>query len=101
LHFMQKSGWHHVLTSSRQAAWCMRFCKTFVKEDDVKIGNSYSKPVLAKVSLQLHTFQDWPKFDGNFNYCLAAAKLNYLDQTAMPYIRYAVHQVAKILLTLG
>jgi hypothetical protein len=43
----------------------------------------------------MHAFQDSPKFDGNFNYCSAMGKLNYLGQTTRPDILYAVHQVAK------
>jgi hypothetical protein len=63
--------------------------------DDVKIGDSYTKPVPAKVTLQLHAFRDSPKFQGNFNYRSAVGKLNYLGQTTRPDIMYAVHQVAK------
>ena len=63
--------------------------------DDVNIGNSYTKPVPAKVSLQLHAFRDSPKFEGNFNYRSAIGKLNYLGQTTRPDILYAVHQAAK------
>ena len=63
--------------------------------DDVNIGNAYTKPVPAKVSLQLHAFRDSPKFDGNFNYRSVVGKLNYLSQTTRPDIMYAVHQVAK------
>jgi hypothetical protein len=63
--------------------------------DEVKIGDSYTKPVPAKVTLQLHAFRDSPKFQGNFNYRSAVGKLNYLGQTTWPDIMYAVHQVAK------
>eukprot|EP00804_Cyclotella_cryptica_P009014 CCRYP_003117-RA/>CCRYP_003117-RA protein AED:0.26 eAED:0.33 QI:0/0/0/1/0/0/3/0/307 len=63
--------------------------------DDVNIGDSYTKPVPAKVTLQLHAFRDSPKFQGNFNYRSAVGKLNYLGQTTRPDIMYAVHQVAK------
>jgi hypothetical protein len=63
--------------------------------DDVKIGDSYTKPVPAKVTLQLHSFRDSPKIQGNFNYRSAVRKLNYLGQTTRPDIMYAVHQVAK------
>ncbi|KAL7475484.1 hypothetical protein ACHAW6_001396, partial [Cyclotella cf. meneghiniana] len=63
--------------------------------DDVDIDNSYTKQVPAKVSLQLYAFCDLPKFDGNFNYCSAMGKLNYLGQTTRPDILYAVHQAAK------
>ena len=58
-------------------------------------GNSYMKPVPAKVLLQLHAFQDLPKFDGKFDCHSAIGKLNYLDQTTRPGIVYAVHQDAK------
>ena len=63
--------------------------------DDVNIGDSYTKPVPAKVTLRLHAFRDSPKFQGNFNYRSAVGKLNYLGQTTRPDIMYAVHQVAK------
>jgi hypothetical protein len=61
----------------------------------INIGNSYTKPVPAKVTMQLHAFRDSPKFQGNFNYCSAIGKLNYLGQTTRPDIMYAVHQVSK------
>eukprot|EP00804_Cyclotella_cryptica_P025617 CCRYP_002840-RA/>CCRYP_002840-RA protein AED:0.13 eAED:0.13 QI:0/0/0/0.5/1/1/2/0/290 len=63
--------------------------------DDVNIGDLYTKPVPAKVTLQLHAFQDSPKFQGNFNYRSAVGELNYLGQTTRSDIMYAVHQVAK------
>ena len=63
--------------------------------DDVNIGNSYTKPVPAKVSLQLHAFHDSPKFERNFNYHSAVGKLNYLSQTTRPDTLYVVHQAAK------
>jgi hypothetical protein len=63
--------------------------------DDVNIGDSYTKPVPAKVTLQLNAFQDSPKFQGNFNNRSAMGKLNYLGQTTRPDIMYAEHQVAK------
>ncbi|KAL7474252.1 hypothetical protein ACHAW6_000234, partial [Cyclotella cf. meneghiniana] len=63
--------------------------------DDINIGNSYTKPVPAKVSLQLHAFCDSPKFEGNFNYRSTVGKLKYLCQTTRPDILYAVHQAAK------
>jgi hypothetical protein len=62
---------------------------------DANIDNSYTKPVLAKVSLQLHAFRNSMRFDGNFNYRLAMGKLKYLGQTTSPNILYVVHQVAK------
>ncbi|KAL7487420.1 hypothetical protein ACHAW6_013021 [Cyclotella cf. meneghiniana] len=67
--------------------------KTYAIINDVDIGNSYTKPVLAKVSFQLHAFCDPPKFDGNFNYCSAVGNLNYLRQTTRPDGLHAVHQV--------
>ena len=63
--------------------------------DDIDIRNQYTKPVLAKESLQLHAFKDSPKFDGKFNYLSIIGKLNYLGQTMRPDIVYTVHQVAK------
>eukprot|EP00804_Cyclotella_cryptica_P017000 CCRYP_003254-RA/>CCRYP_003254-RA protein AED:0.29 eAED:0.29 QI:0/0/0/1/0/0/4/0/245 len=63
--------------------------------DDVNIGDSYTKPVPIKVTLQLHAFCDSPKFQGKFNYCSAVGKLNYLGQTTRPDIMYDVCQVAK------
>jgi hypothetical protein len=63
--------------------------------DVVNIGDLYTKPVPAKVTLQLHAFRDSPKFQGNFNYHSAMGKLNYLGQTTQPDIMYTVHQVAK------
>ncbi|KAL7478001.1 hypothetical protein ACHAW6_005008 [Cyclotella cf. meneghiniana] len=63
--------------------------------DDVDIDNSYTKPVPAKVSLQLPAFCDSPKFDGNFNYHPAMVKLNYIGLTTRPNILYVVHQAAK------
>ncbi len=63
--------------------------------DDVNIGNSYTKPVPAKVSLQLHAFHVLPKFEGNFNYRSAVGELNYLGQTIRPDILYALYQAAK------
>ncbi|KAL7475306.1 hypothetical protein ACHAW6_001228 [Cyclotella cf. meneghiniana] len=63
--------------------------------DDVDIGNSYTKQVPAKVSLQLHAFCDSPKYDENLKYCSAVSTLNYLGQTTRPNILYTVHQAAK------
>ncbi|KAL7478586.1 hypothetical protein ACHAW6_004345, partial [Cyclotella cf. meneghiniana] len=63
--------------------------------DDINIGNSYTKPVPAKVSLQLHAFCGSPKFEGNFNYRSAVGKLNYLGQATRPNILYAIHQAVK------
>ncbi|KAL7475579.1 hypothetical protein ACHAW6_001489 [Cyclotella cf. meneghiniana] len=89
-----------MMTSSSLYPWMTHIqiyptCLINVTIDDVDIGNSYTKPVPPKVSLQLHAFCDSPKFEGNFNYCSAVGKLNYLGQTTRPNILYAVHQVAK------
>ncbi len=48
--------------------------------NDVNIGDLYTKPVPAKVTLQLHAFGDSPKFQGSFNYCAVMGKFNYLGQ---------------------
>jgi hypothetical protein len=64
---------------------------------DVGLKDAKVKPVPAKVSLQLHAFQDKPPFDLNFNYRSAVGKLNYLAQTTRPDIMYAAHQIAKYL----
>ena len=63
--------------------------------DDVGLQDSKTKPVPAKVSLQLHAFKHEPPFELNFNYRSAVGKLNYLAQTTRPDIMYATHQVAK------
>jgi len=63
--------------------------------NDVDIGDAYTKPVPAKVTLHLHAFKSSPKFDGRFHYRSAVGKLNYLAQTTRPDIMYAVHQIAK------
>ena len=62
---------------------------------DVGLTDSKTKPVPAKVSLQLHAFKDQPVFDLNFNYRSVVGKLNYLAQTTRPDIMYATHQIAK------
>eukprot|EP00956_Cyclotella_meneghiniana_P030555 scaffold77192_cov37-Cyclotella_meneghiniana.AAC.9 len=62
--------------------------------DDVQLGDAFTKPVPAKVSLQLHSFYNSPPFDLNFNYRSVVGELNYLAQTARPDIMYAVHQIA-------
>ena len=36
--------------------------------DDIGLKDAKVKPLLAKVSLQLHEFKDEPAFDLNFNY---------------------------------
>ena len=63
--------------------------------NDVGLKDSKTKPVPAKVSLQLHAFKDQPVFDLNFNYRSAVGKLNYLAQTTRPDIMYATHRIAK------
>jgi hypothetical protein len=63
--------------------------------DNVGLTDSKTKPVPAKVSLQLHAFKDEPPFDLDFNYRSAVRKLNYLAQTTRPDIMYATHQLAK------
>jgi hypothetical protein len=62
---------------------------------DVGLIDSKTKPVPAKVALQLHAFKDDPPFDQSFDYRSAVGKLNYLAQTTRPDIMYATHQVAK------
>ena len=62
---------------------------------DVGLKDSKTKPVPAKVSLQLHAFKDQPAFNLDFNYRSAVGKLNYLAQTTRPDIMYATHQIAK------
>jgi hypothetical protein len=61
----------------------------------VGLTDSKTKPVPAKVSLQLHAFKDQPVFNLDFNYRSAVGKLNYLAQTTRPDIMYATHQIAK------
>ncbi len=63
--------------------------------NDAGLNNSKSKPVPAKVSLQLHAFKDDPPFDLDFNYRSAVGKLNYLAETTRADIMYATHQIAK------
>jgi hypothetical protein len=62
---------------------------------DIGLKDAKVKPVLAKVSLQLHTFKYKPAFNLNFNYRSAIGKLNYLAQTTRPDNMYATHQIAK------
>ncbi|KAL7479436.1 hypothetical protein ACHAW6_005166 [Cyclotella cf. meneghiniana] len=61
----------------------------------MNIGNSYTKPVPTKASLQLHAFYYSPKFNGNYNNRSAVGKLNYIGHTTRPNILYAVHQAVK------
>ncbi len=44
--------------------------------NDVGLSNSKSKPVPAKVLLQLHAFKDDPLFSMDFNYQSAVGKLS-------------------------
>jgi hypothetical protein len=62
--------------------------------NDVGLNDSKSKPVPAKVLLQLHAFKDDPPFDMDFNYGSAVGKLNYLAQTTRPDIMYTTNQIA-------
>jgi hypothetical protein len=63
--------------------------------EDTGISNSKTKPVPAKVSLQLHAFKNEQVFDLDFNYRSVVGKLSYLAQTTCPDIMYATHQIAK------
>jgi hypothetical protein len=64
--------------------------------EDAGISNSKTKPVPAKVSLQLHAFKNKQVFDLDFNYrCGRQAQLLGSDYTSHPYIMYATHQFAK------
>ena len=63
--------------------------------EDAGISNSKTKPVPAKVSLQLHAFKNEQVFDLDFNYRSVVGKLNYLAWTTRPDIMYATHQIAK------
>ncbi|KAL7464923.1 hypothetical protein ACHAXS_005251 [Conticribra weissflogii] len=58
------------------------------------LKDKYTKPVLAKASLHLHSFMSSPAFDDNFNYHSIVEKLNYLAQTTRPNIVCATHQIA-------
>jgi hypothetical protein len=63
--------------------------------EDTGISNSKTKPVPAKVSLQLHAFKNEQLFDLDLNYSAVVGNLNYLAQTTHPDIMYATHQIAK------
>jgi hypothetical protein len=63
--------------------------------EDVKLTDSKTKPVPAKVLLRLHAFMDEPPFNLNFNYRSAIGKLNYLAQRTQPDIMYVTHQITK------
>jgi hypothetical protein len=62
---------------------------------NVNLTDAKVKPVPAKVSLQLHAFNDAPPFNFNFNYRYVVGKLNYLTQTTSPDIMYETHLLAK------
>lgn len=62
---------------------------------DVGLTDAKTKPVPAKVSLQLHAFKSEPPFSLDFNYRSVVGKLNYLAQTTRADICYATHQIAK------
>ncbi len=61
---------------------------------DVNLTDSKTKPVPAKVALQLHAFKEDPPFNQSFDYRSAVGKLKYLGQITRPDIMYATHQVA-------
>jgi hypothetical protein len=66
--------------------------------NDVNIGDAYTKPVPAKSSTLLQHHKDSPAFsecDFHFGYRSVTGKLNYLAQTTLPDIMFAVHQIAK------
>ena len=63
--------------------------------NDAGLMDAKTKPVPAKVSLQLHAFKNELPFDLDFNYRSIVGKLNYLAQTTRPDICYATHQIAK------
>ncbi len=63
--------------------------------EDAGISNYKTKPVPAKIFLQLHAFKNEQVFDLDFNYRSVVGKLNYLAQTTCPDIMYATHQTAK------
>jgi hypothetical protein len=63
--------------------------------EDTGISNSKTKPVPAKVSLQLRAFKNEQVFDLDFNYRSVVGKLNYLAKTTCPDTMYATHQIAK------
>ncbi|KAL7483759.1 hypothetical protein ACHAW6_009397 [Cyclotella cf. meneghiniana] len=54
--------------------------------DDINISNSYTKPVAAKVSLQLHAFRDSPNVMGTSTTAQPWGDLNFLGQTTRPDI---------------
>jgi hypothetical protein len=62
---------------------------------DIGLKEAKTKPFPAKMSLQLHAFNNEPVFDLDFNYRSAIGKLNYVPQTVHPDIMYATHQIAK------
>jgi hypothetical protein len=65
---------------------------------DCELEDAYTKPVPAKVNLQLHAYKSSKPFDKcgfPFNYRSITGKLNYLGQTTRSDILFAVHQIAK------
>jgi hypothetical protein len=66
--------------------------------EDCGLEDAYTKPVPAKVNLQLHAYKSSKHFDKcgfPFNYCSITGKLNYLGQTTRSDILFAVHQISK------
>jgi hypothetical protein len=49
--------------------------------ENVGISDSKTKPVTAKVSLQLHAYKNEQDLDLNFTYISVVGKLNFLAQT--------------------
>jgi hypothetical protein len=62
---------------------------------DSGISNSKTKPVLAKVSLQLHAFKNEQVFDLDFNYRSVVGKLKYLAQITHPDINVCYYHFCK------
>ena len=68
--------------------------------NDVHLKDAYTKPVPAKVTVQLHAYnyKDSKKFsdcDFDFNYRSFTGKLNYIGQTTPSDILFATHQIFK------
>jgi hypothetical protein len=64
----------------------------------IHLNDVYTKPLPAKVTMQLHTYKDSKEFSEcnfDFNYRSIAGKLNYVGQTTRIDILFATHQVAK------
>ena len=62
---------------------------------NVGLKGTTTKPVPAKAHTILLAHKDQPKFAHNFDYRSVPGKLNYLAQTSLLDIMYAVHQIAK------